>query len=64
MCLGSGPQLPEQAPPPPASPEAPEVLDQKVALSPQETRDEQLLALQLGLNQLRIMPGISLTGGK
>jgi len=63
MCLSSGPSLPTAAPAPPASPDAPQVLDQKVAGAPQETHDEQLLALQLGLNQLRILPGTFLTGG-
>lgn len=64
MCLSTGPKLPDTAPAPPASPEAPQVLEQKVAGTPQETHDEQLLALQLGLNQLRILPGTFLTGGE
>lgn len=64
MCLSSGPQLPDSPPAPPAAPEAPQTLDQKVAGTPQETHDEQLLALQLGLNQLRILPGTFLTGGE
>lgn len=60
MC-GSSPKLPPPPPAPPETPDAPEVLDQKVAATPEETYQEQLLAVQLGLNQLKFLPGTKLS---
>jgi len=62
--MSSGPSLPDAPPPPPAAPDAPEVLEQKVAGAPEETHADKILAMQLGLNQLRILPGTFLTGGE
>ena len=63
MCIASSPKFadPDDAAKPPEAPPEPEVLDQKGPGESQLTKDAQLLALQLGLNQLKISPGVSLT---
>jgi hypothetical protein len=60
MCAPKQPKVPEPPKQAPA-PDAPEVSTQTQALTPQETITEQALGARLGLNQFRIIPGVSLT---
>lgn len=61
MCVAPKPPKPPEAPKVAPSPPPPDTLDQLEALKPQETVLDQALGARLGVNQLRVIPGVTLS---